>query len=124
VRHCTISKTPTDKFFVSILCEVGHEPLKPVNKQVGIDLGIKDFVVTSEGIRFENNHYLKKYEKKLAKAQRHLSRKKIGSNGRRRQRLKVSEIHEKIANTRHDLLHKISTRIANEYDTMCGGPEC
>ena len=119
VRHCTISKTSTGKFFVSILCEVEHEPLKPVNRQVGLDLGIKDFVVTSDGIRFKNNHYLKKYEKKLAKAQRHLSRKKPGSNGRRRQRLKVSAIHEKIANTRHDLLHKISTRITNEYDTIC-----
>jgi len=71
VRHCTISKTSTGKFFVSILCEVEHEPLTPVN--VGLDLEIKDFVVTSEGIKFENNHYLKKHAKRLAKAQRHLS---------------------------------------------------
>jgi putative transposase len=119
VKHCTVSKTPTGKFFVSILCEVQHEPLKPTNKQVGIDLGIKDFAVTSDGIRFENNHHLKKYEKKLARAQRHLSRKAKGSNGRRRQRLKVSAIHEKIGNTRNDLLHKLSTQIINEYDTIC-----
>ena len=117
VRHCTISKTSTGKFFVSILCEVEHEPLTPVN--VGLDLEIKDFVVTSEGIKFENNHYLKKHAKRLAKAQRHLSRKAMGSKGRRRQGLKTSAIYEKIANTRHDLLHKIYTRITNEYDTIC-----
>ena len=119
VKHCTVSKTPTGKFFVSILCEVQYKPLKPTKKQVGIDLGIKDFAVTSDGFRFENNHHLKRYERQLSKAQKHLSRKVKGSNSRNRQRLKVAAIHEKIANTRLDLLHKVSTQITNEYDIIC-----
>lgn len=119
VKHCTVSKTPTGKFFVSILCEVQHKPLEPTNKSVGIDLGLKDFAVTSDGIRFKNNSHLKRYGRQLAKAQKHLSRKAKGSNSRNRQRLKVAAIHEKIANTRLDLLHKVSTQIINEYDTIC-----
>jgi putative transposase len=119
VKHCTISQTRTGKYFVSILCQVMHAPSRPTNKRCGIDLGIADFVVTSDEIRFENNHYLEKYQKQLATAQRHLSRKLKGSNSRNRQRLKVAAIHEKVANTRHDWLHKVSTRIANEYDIIC-----
>ncbi|GAB3019308.1 IS200/IS605 family element RNA-guided endonuclease TnpB [Niabella terrae] len=119
VKHCTVSKTPTGKYFVSILCEVQHQPLKPTKKQVGIDLGIKDFAVTSDGIRFKNNYHLKRYESQLAKAQKHLSRKVKGSSSRNRQRLKVAAIHEKVANTRLDLLHKVSTQIINAYDIIC-----
>jgi putative transposase len=119
VKHCTVCKTPTGKFFVSILCEVQHKPMKPTNKSVGIDLGLKDFAVTSDGIRFKNNSHLKRYGRQLAKAQKHLSRKARGSNSRNRQRLKVAAIHEKIANTRLDLLHKVSIQIINEYDTIC-----
>ena len=119
IRHCTICKTPTGKFFVSILCEVQHKQSKGTRKQVGIDLGIKYFAVTSDGIRFKNNRHLKRYERQLAKAQKQLSRKLKGSKGRNRQRLKVAAIHEKIANTRLDLLHKVSTQIIKEYDTIC-----
>ena len=119
VKHCTISKTPTGNFFVSILCEVTHEQLKPTKKQAGIDLGIKDFAVTSDGCRFKNNYHLNRYERQLKKAQRHLSRKQKGSRSRNRQRLKVAVIHEKIANTRIDLLHKVSTLITKEYDIIC-----
>ncbi|WP_288883373.1 RNA-guided endonuclease TnpB family protein [Pedobacter panaciterrae] len=119
VKHCTISKTPTGKFFVSILCEVLYIPIQPTSKHVGIDLGVKDFAITSDGIRFKNNHHLKQYESALATAQKHLSRKVKGSNSRNRQRLKVAAIHEKITNTRLDLLHKVSTQITNAYDTIC-----
>jgi len=83
----------------------------PERKTHGIDLGLKDSAVTSDGIRFKNGHHLKKYEKQLRSAQRHLSRKVKGSNSRNRQSLKVVAIHEKIAHTRVDLLHKISTQI-------------
>ncbi|UKJ06894.1 transposase [Solitalea lacus] len=119
VKHCTVSKTPTGKYFASILCEVQHKQIKPTKKQVGIDLGIKDVAVTSDGTRFKNNYHLKRYERQLAKAQKHLSRKVKGSNSRNRQRLKVAAIHEKIANARLDLLHKVSTQITNEYDIIC-----
>jgi putative transposase len=110
VKHCTISKTPTGKCFVSILCEVEYQPKEATHQSCGIDLGIKDFAVSSDGIRFTNNHYLKRYERQLARAQKHLSRKRKGSNNRNRQRLKVAVIHEKIANSRLDMLHKVSTR--------------
>ena len=83
------------------------------------DLGIKDFAVTSDGTRFKNQGHLRLYERQLAKAQKHLSGKVKGSNNRSRQRLKVAQIHEKVANTRLDLLHKISTQITNAYDGIC-----
>ena len=109
----------TGKFFVSVLCQVQHTPLMPTGKQTGIDLGLKDFAVASDGVRFKRNYHLKRYERQLAKAQRHLSRKMKGSNSRDRQRLKVAAIHEKVANARLDHLHKVSSQITNEYDTIC-----
>ncbi len=118
ISHCTISKTPTGKYFVSIPCEVKHIPQKATGKSCGLDLGIKDFAVTSDGMRFKNNYHLKRYERRLAKAQKHLSRKVKGSNNRNKQRLKVAAIHEKIANTRLNLLHNISTQITNAYDVI------
>lgn len=119
ISHCTISKTPTGNYFVSILCEVQYLPKQPTGKSCGIDLGIKDFAVTSDGLRFKNNHLLKRYGRQLAKAQKYLDRKVKGSNNRNKQRLKVAAIYEKISNTRLDLLHKISTQITNEYDVIC-----
>jgi putative transposase len=98
---------------------VQHTPSTATKEQCGIDLGIKDFAVTSDGLRFKNNNHLKRYEQQLAKAQTYLSRKVKGSNSRNKQRLKVAAIHEKIANTRLDLLHKISTQITNAYDVIC-----
>lgn len=119
IKHCTISKTPTGKYFVSILCEVKYQPKEKTGKSVGIDLGLKDFVITSDGIKYENHKHLKQYEKQLAKAQKHLSRKVKGSNRRNKQRMKVAVLHERTVNARLDLLHKISTQITNEYDTIC-----
>jgi len=115
VRHCTVSKTPTGKYFVSILCAVQHQPVKPTGKCCGVDLGIKDFAITSDGVRFRSGRYIQTYRRKLASAQRHLSRKKKGSSNRNKQRLKVAAIQEKIARTRGDMLHKVSTQIIKEY---------
>ncbi|MCL8018229.1 transposase, partial [Streptomyces sp. AS02] len=83
-----ISKTPTGKYYVSIFTEQVIENLPKTNKQVGVDLGLKDFVITSDGEKFKNNRYTKKYAKKLKKAQQHLSRKQKGSNGFEKQKLK------------------------------------
>ena len=115
----TISKTPTGKYFVSILTEQEYKPSKKTNKSVGIDLGLKDFAITSDGIKYKNNRYTKKYEKQLKKAQQHLSRKQKGSNGFEKQKLKVAKIHEKISNTRQDVLHKMSKEIVSNYDIIC-----
>ena len=118
IGKMSISKTPTGKYFVSIFSEQEIEQLPKVNKQVGIDLGLKDFVITSDNKKFKNNRYTKKYAKKLKKAQQHLSRKKKSSNGFEKQKLKVSKIHEKIASCRLDTLHKVSHQLVNDNDLI------
>jgi len=119
VGKFTISKTPTGQYFVSILTEQEYNPKKKTGKSVGIDLGLKDFAITSDGIKYKNNRYTKRYARKLKKAQQHLSRKQKGSNGFEKQKLKVAKIHEKITNTRQDVLHKVSNEIVNNYDVIC-----
>lgn len=118
IKQCTISKTSTGKFFVSILVETEHIKLPKTGLSVGIDLGIKDFVITSDGFKYKNNRYTKTYERKLKKAQQHLSKKTKGSNRYNKQRLKVSKIHEKITNSRIDNLHKVSADLIKKYDTI------
>ena len=118
IGKMNISKTPTGKYYVSIFTEQVIEDLPKTDKQVGIDLGLKDFVITSDNKRFKNNRYTKKYAKKLKKAQQHLSRKQKGSNGFEKQKLKVAKIHEKIASCRLDTLHKVSHKLVNEFDVI------
>lgn len=119
IRHLTISVTPSGKYYVSILTQVEHQPYEKTNQKVGIDLGIKDFIVTSDDNRYSSNKFIKKYSKQLATAQKHLSRKKKGSNSWNRQRIKVARLQEKIANCRKDKLHKISTDLVRNYDVIC-----
>lgn len=119
VGKFTISKTPTGKYFVSILTEQEYTPSKKTNKSIGIDLGLKDFAITSDGIKYKNNRYTKRYERQLKKAQQHLSRKQKGSNMFEKQKRKVAKIHEKITNTRQDVLHKVSNDIVSNYDVIC-----
>ena len=118
VGKMTITKTPTGKYYVSIFTEQEVEDSPKTNKQVGIDLGLKDFVITSDNKKFKNNRYTKKYAKQLKKAQQHLSRKQKGSNGFEKQKLKVAKIHEKIASCRLDTLHKVSHQLVNENDLI------
>lgn len=119
VKNMTISVTPSGKYYVSILSEVEYEPMQKTNAKVGIDLGIKDFIVTSDGVRCSGNKFIKRYEKKLAKTQKVLSRKTKGSNGWNKMRLRVARIQEKIHNCRMDKLHKISTDLVRKYDVIC-----
>ncbi len=119
IGKCTLSKTPTGKYFVSILSEEQYKPKEKTGKTCGIDLGIKDFAITSDGIKFKNNKYTKKYERKLAKAQKHLSRKTKGSNSFEKQRRKTALIHEKITSSRMDNLHKVSHKLISDYDVIC-----
>lgn len=120
IKSCTISKTSTNKYYISILVDENKDYLLPeLNTTIGIDLGLKDFAITSEGEIFENPKFLRKLEYKLKKEQRNLSRKKVGSERWNKQRLKVAKIHEKIANARKDYLHKISTRLINENQVIC-----
>ena len=118
IRQATISKTPTNEYFVSILVETTHKKLEKTNLSIGIDLGIKDFVITSDGFKYKNNRYTKKYANELKINQKHLSRKVKGSNRYNKQRLKVAKIYKKITNSRKDNLHKVSIDLIKKYDTI------
>ena len=120
IGKVTVTKTPSGKYFVSVFTEEEYiSSLKKTGKSVGVDMGLKDLLVTSEGETFKNNRYTRRYECKLAKAQRHLSRKKKGSRGFENQRLKVARLHDKIANSRADYLNKCSISLVRKYDTIC-----
>ena len=120
IGKVTITKTPSGKYFVSVFTEEEYiTPIKKSGKSVGVDLGLKDLFVTSEGEIFKNNRYTKKYECRLTKAQRHLSRKVKGSKGFENQRLKVARLHENISNSRADYLHKCSISLVRRYDIIC-----
>lgn len=109
---------PSGKYYVSILVETEHEPMKSTGCMVGIDLGIKDLLITSDGQKFDNKKLTKKYENKLTKEQRKLSNKVKGSKNRDKQRIKVARIYEKISNTRKDYLHKISHQLVCENQVI------
>lgn len=118
ILFATISKTSTNKYFVSITVKQDYNSKNHTNQEVGIDLGIKDLVITSNGDKYKNHKFTQKYAKKLKQAQQHLSRKIKGSNRFEKQRLKVALIHEKIANCRSDVLHKISHKLVMQNDVV------
>ena len=132
IRTCTIKRTPTNKYFVSILVEDGvavPAKLEPVFKEsVGVDVGIKSFAVTSEGEVFENPRHFVKSQAKLKVLQQSFSRKlriskhvkgqPIGSNARKVKQ-EIALLHEYIANQRKDFLHKLSTRLIRENQSVC-----
>ena len=115
----TITKDSAGRYFVSMLCEFEPKRLPVVNQTVGIDLGITDLFVTDKGEKVGNPRHTKKYEAKLAKAQRELSKKKLGSKSRNKSRLKVARIHAKISDCRQDNLHKLSRRLIDENQVVC-----
>ena len=119
LRNMTVSVTPGGKYYVCIMAHVEVGDLEKTNLSVGIDLGLKDFVITSNGDRYSSNKFIKKYSKKLATMQKHLSRKKKGSGSWNRQRIKVARLQEKITSCRNDKLHKISVELIRRYDVVC-----
>lgn len=118
IKSATVSHVPSGKYFVSILVETEHTPMESTGCTVGIDLGIKDLLITSDGEKFNNIRATKKYEDKLAKEQRKLSHKQKGSKNWNKQRIKVANIHEKIHNTRIDNLHKVSHKLISENQVI------
>jgi putative transposase len=118
IKSCTISKTPTGKYFISILVDTEINQLSKCQNKVGIDVGLKEFAITSDGKFFGNPKHLRKSEKRLKKLQKDLSRKKKGSKNRNKARLKVAKLHEKIANQRKDFLHKVSTQLIHENQVV------
>ena len=118
IKSCTISQNPSGKYYISMLVDTENIQLPKLDTKVGIDLGIKEFAITSDGEMFSNPKWLKKSEKRLRKLQKDLSRKQKGSNNRRKDRLKVAKLHEKISNQRKDYLHKISHYIISENQVI------
>lgn len=122
-KTVTVTKTTTNKYFVSILVDNQKElPKKrPITEQttVGIDLGIKTLAVLSDGTEFKNPKWFRLAKANLRRQQRSLSRKNKGSKNREKQRVVVARCHEKIANQRKDYLQKVSTKIIKNFDTIC-----
>ena len=120
IVSATVSQEPSGKYFVSLCCmDVPDKKYIKTGNSVGIDLGIKEFLITSEGEMVRNPNYLSKEERKLIRLQRQLSRKSKGSANRRKARIRLAKQHEKIANQRKDFLQKLSTRIIRENDIIC-----
>lgn len=123
IKQATVSFTPTGKYFVSILCDTEKDiPSKPKvteENSVGIDLGIKDFLVTSEGEVIDNLKFLRNSIDRLKVLQRRASKKQKGSSNRKKANKRVAVLHEKITNQRKDFLHKTSTKLIRENQTIC-----
>ncbi len=120
ILNATVSQEPSGKYYVSLCCtDVDIRPLQKTNQSIGIDLGLKEFAITNNGVMIENPRYLRKSLNKLAKLQRELSRKSKGSSNRNKARIRVARQHEKIENQRKDFLQKLSTRLIQENDIIC-----
>ena len=121
IKSATLSKSKSGNYFLSIIAEMENTELKKfehTDKQVGIDLGIKDFVITSDGDVFENKHFLKNEEKKLKKLQRQLSKKVKGSNNSEKQRVKIAKLFERMTNKKNAYIHYVVNELLSRYDSI------
>ena len=121
IRSATLSKTKSGNYFLSILIEMEDTELKKferTNKQVGIDLGVKDFVITSDGEVFENKHFFKKEEKRIKKLQRQLSKKVKGSNNRKKAQVRIAKLFERITNKKDAYIHYAVNELLTYFDTI------
>lgn len=121
IKIATLSKSKSGKYFLSILVEMEDTELKKfehTDKQVGIDIGVKNFVITSDGEVFENKHFLKKEEKNMKRLQRQLSRKVKGSNNREKQRVKIAKLYERMTNKKEAYIHFVVNELLSHYDSI------
>ena len=121
IRSATLSKTKSGNFFLSILMELPNEEVVKFNltdEHVGIDLGVKDFVITSDGEAFENKHFYKSQEQKIAKLQRQLSKKQKGSNNRNKARTKLAKAFEKLNYQKENYIHSVVNELLRYYDII------
>ena len=121
IRSATLSKTKSGNYFLSILIDLPQEEIikfEQTNKHVGIDLGVKDFVITSDGEVFENKHFFIKEEDNIAKLQRQLSNKQKGSNNRNKQRIKIAKVFERLTNQKNNYIHSVVNELLVHYDTV------
>ena len=119
IKSITVSKTTDGKYYISLLVIEETESINLMDNAIGLDLGIKDLIVDSNGNKYKNHKYLSKSQKKLAKEQRKLSHMEKGSSNRNKQRIKVARIHRHINNQRNDYLHKLSKKIIDENQIIC-----
>ncbi|AFZ02180.1 IS200/IS605 family element RNA-guided endonuclease TnpB [Calothrix sp. PCC 6303] len=117
--NVTVTRTSSGKYIASILCETEIEKYPHVTQNIGLDLGIKSYLVTSEGEVIENPKYYRLQLKKLRKANKKLSRSTKGSSNRVKAKIKLARIYERITNLRDDFLHKLSTRLIKENSIIC-----
>jgi putative transposase len=118
IKSCTVSQVPSGKYYISILVESENYQLPKTDKKIGVDMGLKEFAICSDGYREPNPKHLRKSEKRLVKLQKDLSKKQKGSNNRRKARLKVAKMHERIANQRRDFLNKLSIKLIRENQSI------
>lgn len=114
----TLSKDPSNRYFVSFLVEEELEPYSQASEKIGVDLGVVDVLVTSKGFASGNPKYFAKYQARLKTLQRRLVKKQKGSNNRHKARLKVAKVHAKIADCRKDFLHKLTTQLVRENQAI------
>ena len=121
IKQATLSKLPCGEYYLSIVVDGGltHKGLKDTDKSVGIDLGIKDFVVTSDGEVFENLHFKKYQSNKIKRLQRQISRKEKGSNNRNKARIKLAKEYKKINDKKQYYLHQVTNALINENQVIC-----
>ena len=119
IKSATLSKTKSGKFFLSVLISMNEEEFtqfRHTDNRVGIDLGVKDFIITSDGEVFENKHFFKRSENKIKKLQRQLSKKAKGSNNRNKIRVKLAKAFEHLTNQRIDYIHNVVNSLLRTYD--------
>lgn len=119
IHSVTLTKTSTNKYYLSILIDYNIIQKEKLDTVIGLDLGIKDFIVDSNRNRYENKHFYKNQEKKLKKLQQQLSKKQKGSNNRNKLKIKLAKVHEKISNQRNTYLHQITSKLVNENQIIC-----
>ena len=119
IKSATLSKAKSGKFYLSVLLSMNEDEFRQfrhTDRRVGIDLGVKDFVITSDGKVFENKHFLKKAENKIKKLQRQLSKKLKGSNNGNKARIRLAKAFEHLANKRIDYIHSVVNSLLRTYD--------
>ena len=119
IKSITVSRTTDNKYYMSLLVEEETKLMKPTDRMIGLDLGLKSLIVDSNGHKYKNHKYLTKSQNKLAKEQRKLSKMVKGSSNRNKQRIKVAKLHKHIQNQRNDYLHKLSKSIIDENQIIC-----
>ena len=122
IRSATVSRTKSGNHFLSILVDIPQEELikfKHTNQCVGVDLGVKDFVITSDGEVFENKHFFKKQEKKVKRLQKQLSKKVKGSHNREKQCVRIAKAFERLTNKKEAYLHSVVNALLSLYDLVC-----